>query len=247
MEHVIGLGEISFPISVSMIEDSSLRYGGQEFVTKPCTEEQALETHHILFNGGVEFDGNPCSHRGSIHVHVNFTDIDEEKVQQFIRLYALVEPLFFKVVAKERQNNIYCVPLSSTQMLYNLFTKSLEWNIEHWHKYCAFNIKRLGPSDAGNAIGTIEFRHFEITQDTAKFSLWLKMIRALYDFNLATEIDVFINPSQLYRLINAVGPTYYAYEDIYTEFSDVLVNDMLLAMNPTMNLLEQRLKQKELV
>lgn len=223
----------------NVTEDNSLRNNGKEFVTKPITAEAAIKAHAALFNGqNVYYDDidSACSDRCSTHIHVNFSDQTEEKTRQFIRLYALVEPLFFKAVDESRQNNIYCVPLSSTHLLKYVFSQGLYSCVEKWHKYAAFNVKRL--SD----LGTIEFRHFQATRDTGQFAEWVRMIKALYDFNQTNDVDILINDVMMYRLVSQVAGKVYTRDEIYQLCEDTLINDTLITLNPTKDLLNQRLK-----
>jgi Putative amidoligase enzyme len=161
------------------------------------------------------------------------------KVRQFIRLYALVEPFFFAEVDKSRQNNIYCVPLSATHLLFRSQVDSINWLTDVWHKYCAFNVKRLAD------LGTIEFRHFEATEDTAKFQKWLRMIEGLYNFNRDVEVDPIINMRQLTELVFAVTGCAMSQAEVMAMLKDTLINDLLLMVNPTPNLLKNRLKEKK--
>lgn len=223
-------------------EDNSLRNNGREFITKPLLLNEAVSAHASLFNGkDVRYEcmDDVCTDRCSTHIHVNFQDVEADKVKQFIRLYALVEPLFFQAVAESRQNNIYCVPLSSTTLLRKVLSADLTYLTEIWHKYAAFNVKPLAQ------LGTIEFRHFEATMDTAKVRRWLRMIEALYMFNMYINVDVLITDSVLYRLVNAVSDIPYTRDDIYKLCQDTLVNDLLLMIHPTKELLTQRLKQSK--
>ena len=230
-----------FPIVTLLVEDNSLRNDGQEFVTTPCSVEDAVLVHHHIFNGGVKFhpEFDNCSERCSTHVHVNFTDVTTDKVRQFIRLYALVEPFFFRAVNKSRQNNIYCVPLAATNLLFRSQNETMERLTEIWHKYCAFNVKRL--SD----LGTIEFRHFEATPDTNKFREWLMMIQGLYLYNKENDVDLLLNTRQLSELVYTVTGTPMTLAEITTVLEDTLVNDLLLMVNPTTQLLKARLKEKK--
>lgn len=242
LESISSIGSVDNSLFHNITEDNSLRNNGKEFITKPLPISKAIAAHARLFNGEqVHYENmeDVCTDRCSTHIHVNFTDVTEEKVKQFIRLYALIEPLFFNVVDKSRQNNIYCVPISSTTLLRHVFNRDLPWLAETWHKYAAFNVKPL------QNLGTIEFRHFEATTDTAKVSRWLHMIEALYIFNMNYDVELLITDSVLYRLVNTVSDIPYTRDDIYKLCQDNLVNDLLLMVNPTKELLTQRLKQSK--
>jgi hypothetical protein len=231
----------AFVTKVNSIEDNSLRNEGRELVTDPCTIAEAVVVHKTIFDNGVEFypEFEVCSERCSTHVHVNFSDMEVDKVRQFIRLYALVEPLFFAAVNKSRQNNIYCVPLAATNLLYFSQTASVESLTNNWQKYCAFNVKRLAD------LGTIEFRHFEATEDTDKFEHWLRMIEGLYTYNKDNTIDLLLNTRQLSELVYCVTGEAKTLTEITTLLEDTLVNDLLLMVNPSPALLKSRLKEKK--
>src|SRR5688572_15345585 len=87
---------------IQVTVDPSLReYNGssREFITCPTTLEKAVKIHDDLYNKGkVVFVGPSYSDRCSIHAHVNFSDLEVSKAKQFILLYALLEPFFFKMV-----------------------------------------------------------------------------------------------------------------------------------------------------
>ena len=183
-----------FP-EVHVTSDHSLRDNGMEFITPPCLPEVALKAHeglgkHLSFVSKEK----AFSFRTSTHVHVNFLDVTEEKVKQFIYLYSVLEPYFFAFASKDRQNNIFCVPLFCTTQSRNYGKPLTElvkdgssgegvFRHHQWHKYAAFNILPLATQ------GTIEFRHLEGTFDTAKVKAWLDLIEAVYDFNLIHKID----------------------------------------------------------
>lgn len=221
--------------------DDSLRNHGIEVITRPLPYQDALDSHLWLFSEGLVFHKkqDACTELGSIHVHVNFSDVELDKVRQFIRLYALLEPLFFNAVADHRQNNIYCVPVSATNILKYVNAEVGEM-VERWHKYCAFNVKPL------SQYGTIEFRHLQITDDHAVFETWLRMIHELYQFNKTNDAPPVLSPSFLRKLVVAVtGSPFLTDEDISVKLEQTQINDLLLTVAPTNAVLNARLKAKE--
>lgn len=185
IESVKGFDNL-FPISgLTADVDPSLRNYGHELITAPTTIEYAVELHKKVLEKTSFFNKKEAfSFRTSTHVHVNFLDQSPEKTLQFIYLYCVLEPFFFKFVDETRQNNIFCVPLYATTQ-YKHFSKNLNYLTKdgYWHKYAAFNILPL------RSQGTIEFRHLEGTPNSAKVEAWLKLIKALYDFNLTQDLN----------------------------------------------------------
>jgi len=221
--------------------DDSLRNSGVEVITKPLKYQDALDSHTWLFTEGLILHkkSEACTELGSIHVHVNFSDVSLEKVRQFIRLYALLEPFFFDAVADHRQNNIYCVPVAATNIL-KYVNADVGEMVERWHKYCAFNVKPL------SQYGTIEFRHLQITDDHATFETWLRMIHELYQFNLNNDAPPVISPTFLRTLVVAVtGNPFLTLEEISAKLEQTQVNDLLITVAPSNALLTTRLKTKE--
>lgn len=225
---------------LNVTNDDSLRNSGVEVITKPLPYQQAVDSHKWLFTQGLVLadPSEACTELGSIHVHVNFSDQPEEKVQQFIRLYALMEPYFFEAVAEHRHNNIYCVPVSATNMLRLSMQGIGSYLTDKWHKYCAFNVKPLAQ------YGTIEFRHLQITSDHAVFENWMQLIHRLYTVNLEVEAPPVVSPSFLKKLVVTVtGNPFLTYEDINKKLELTQVNDLLLMVNPNPQLLTNRIKQ----
>ncbi len=225
---------------LNVTSDDSLRNSGVEVITLPLSYQQAVDSHKWLFTGGLVLTdpSEACTELGSIHVHVNFSDQPEEKVQQFIRLYALMEPYFFDAVAEHRHNNIYCVPVSATNMLRMAMNGIGSVLTDKWHKYCAFNVKPLAQ------YGTIEFRHLQITSDHAVFENWMQLIHRLYTFNLENEAPPVVSPSFLKKFVVTVtGNPFLTYGDINSKLELTQVNDLLLMVNPNTQLISTRIKQ----
>jgi len=225
-------------------EDHSLRNHGMEVVTNPITFEQALASHKDVFQGkAVRFLRREeiCSERGSIHVHVNFTDWPSNKVKEFIRLYAVLEPYFFDMVAEHRHNNIYCVPLYSTHMLSRLMERSIPALVDYWHKYTAFNVKCL------RQFGTIEFRHLQCTDDEQVFKLWLQTIHNLYTFVRNNDLPRQLELPYVQDAVQAIFGFLVAEETLKQKLEQQLINDILIGLNPSRDLLLSRMKQHKLL
>lgn len=161
---------------ITIEPDNSLRNSGLEFKTKPCNLEKSLFIFKILFST-LEFKNRneAFSERTSIHVHLNVADLNKEEAKEFVLLYALLEPVFFKFVDKSRQNNIYCVPLNFTT-LPKYYSSDFNTMANFWHKYTAFNIL------PAKQLGTFEFRHMEATDDFGKYKAWLEAIVSLKEY-----------------------------------------------------------------
>jgi hypothetical protein len=156
------------------IKDGSLRNNGLEFVTRPVPFKRALELFDEL-HGSLSLGPEPYTARTSTHVHVNVASMSKAQLKQFVLLYALFEPVFFAFAGPVRKHNIHCVPLSYT-LLPKHYPGKIEYLIDAWSKYTAFNLKPV------RTIGTVEFRHLFGTGDKEVYQQWLQMIMELWTF-----------------------------------------------------------------
>lgn len=158
----------------NIIEDSSLRNNGKEFVSFPSTFLSTLNQFKFL-HSNLKLDNktDAFSERTSIHVHVNCLNLEIRTINNILLAYLYAEPLIFKFIGRNREHNIYCVPLS-----YTTFNTTIPLGIakilDKWHKYTALNLCRI------HDLGTMEFRHLHGTNDFEKFKLWLTIINELF-------------------------------------------------------------------
>lgn len=162
-------------------EDGSLRNNGMEWITRPIPANTCQGVLSHLLNECLEDD---CcfSPRTSVHVHVNCQDIQVEKIPNIIMLYAVLEPLLYRFTGRNRNKNIYCVPLLETALMSNLVDVGLSTIIGKWSKYAGLNVLPLSDK------GTIEFRHMHGTRDVAKITTWVDMLTKLVDFVVKSDL-----------------------------------------------------------
>ena len=160
-------------------DDGSLRNGGIEFISQPIPAEYAPAALKHLFHG--DFDQEYCfSPRTSVHVHLNMQDVQSEKVIDLLMIYGLFEKALFRFVGKARWKNIYCTPITETNLLSGLAERGIRM---HWEKYTGFNLLPLQEK------GTVEFRHMHGTIDVKKLSVWVDLIVHLKAYVLANKTE----------------------------------------------------------
>jgi len=198
--------------------DNSLRNNGKEFITNPNNFQIHLKIFDLLHNGkDLKFSDkhDPFSHRTSIHIHVNTRNLQVKTVKNIIHAYILTEKLFMNFVGPERENNIFCVPLYTTNLC-KVYNNSLADMMHNWHKYTAFNLCRLGD------LGTIEFRHLYGTSDRTVFINWFSAIHDLFEY--------FINHQQVNFLEECikdrVGFVKQFCPFLSSSYSDIMLEDL---------------------
>jgi hypothetical protein len=160
------------PFYWSSTQDNSLKVKGTELISSPIGGHNIDYAIHELERTLKEIAPNALwSHRTSIHVHCNISDLSRAKLELLIAYYALLEPLYFSFVAPHRHGNSFCYPLVDV-----LPANARKYIGDANIKYCALNIGAVGTHS------TVEFRHLEGTGDMTKIRRWIQLVVKLYDF-----------------------------------------------------------------
>jgi len=149
--------------------DGSLRRNGLEFnfreplfgvdIIAALDElERGMAMYGERFPLGTVIDDNT-----SVHVHVDCRDLDTEQLHNFILTAILFEQVLFKYAAPERENNIFCLPLTRAEdelsvagriagTLTENSSDGLRMYSSEAAKYSSINLSAL------HEFGSIEFR-----------------------------------------------------------------------------------------
>src|SRR5690606_20552787 len=131
-----------------VIPDNSLR-NGIELVSYPLKGKSlyyALADLHRFFHKNQKAN---FSHRCSMHVHMNVSDVTYEQLLVMTAFYLTVEGIFFDTFFRTRKGNNYCYPLVATQLEQSDLEKG-QLSRDVW-KYAAVNMYHL------RDYGTMEF------------------------------------------------------------------------------------------
>lgn len=209
----------------SATEDGSLRNSGREFISLPLGKAELIDAFKHLHTRLLYKTDNKqvrFSPRTSIHVHVNCLELSTEQVKQIVMWYVLFEPIFFRIAAPNRRNNIHCVGLDQT-ILNEFYKRNLEYLHGKWSKYTALNLLPL------SSFGTLEFRHLEGTDDVAKVAEWLTILENLWTFGKDTKLSrehVFSDETVRQNFLKIfAGTSFIKYADLLpTMLSDSLMD-----------------------
>jgi len=204
-------------------EDHSLRNYGKEYKSIPMRAYQIpysieyLKQLLSINNPKYEF-----SNRCSVHVHLNVRDFTMEQLACFIILYCVFEKHFFHIAGTKRENNIFCVPLWTTDHLPNLKKLVRPESYKTWHKYLALNCGCIFGSDNNKDFGTIEFRHLYGTLDTKILYPWINSIIALREASSKYKLDELVE-----EIITANTTSQYLYW-YDTIFQDLKISSAIM-------------------
>ena len=186
----------------TVINDSSLRNGGREFITAPVTP---LMAKHLIAALWASFKQHQpdFSWRTSIHVHLNMRNERVSQVINNLLLYTLFEDSLFTFIGNSRRQSNFCVPVQETHMAYYVSEllsgeETLPHVINAWSKYTALNIRPLTQNDHAGGMGdatssggkgTFEFRHLEGTMDAAKVINWINLLLCIQRYSRQISLE----------------------------------------------------------
>ncbi len=167
-------------------EDGSLRNRGREFISLPIRAwrvEHALTKLKQELNPDIDF-----SERTSIHIHMNVRTLTIKQLEAMVLTYLVFERTLFRYVGHNRDENIFCVPIYTTNLGHNLYELIYEKSVAlDWFKYTALNLIPVMEK------GTVEFRHMYGTLDTDKLMPWINLLLCLKLYALRNEPDAIKN------------------------------------------------------
>lgn len=163
------------PICWQIVDDGSLRNHGAEWITTPILASEAPGALYSLLRESLS-DECCFGPRTSVHVHVNAQDLMPNQVKKIVQLYCVFEHSLYNFVGKNRNKNIYCVPLYDTGLTREFRSHRISHICERWSKYTGLNLMPL------TSKGTIEFRHMHGCSDPVKLCRWIRLILRLFDY-----------------------------------------------------------------
>lgn len=182
-------------------EDGSLRNNGGEFVTSPMNFA-TLEDVLTGFFHKNKFTEENYSERCSVHVHANCQDLTINQIRLVIAVYQVLEKVLFNFIKNDRENNIFCVPLSESIIGTRIMTSPEElMQLAHrkWRKYTALNLLPLFTQ------GTLEFRHMAGTKDYGYILQWCDIIGSIFKYARNNQFDTIIKDIQRLNTSSAYG------------------------------------------
>jgi len=172
-------------------QDNSLRNRGVEFISLPVAGNDLVQSLELFFR--YLPPTAIFSQRTSIHVHVNALDLDVAAIKRFVLLYLLFEKMLYRFVGKDRDRNIFCVPIQDSyrvsKMLNDLETSlSIGGRVEHeQNRYAGLNLACL------HTFGTFEFRQLGGTRDITKILSWINMLLSFKKWAIEYDSNTLIN------------------------------------------------------
>jgi hypothetical protein len=185
-------------------EDGSLRNHGIEFVTRlgvnvamVPTLTKAFEKYIVEWTAGRA----QANARTGLHVHIDVSALSAPQLCNFLFLYAILEPVFFRV-SGNRSDSIFCVPWefgrkSLGEVLVDLSASAKvgyrNWRWRNYTKYCGLNISTI------ETYGTVEFRMHSGTYKAEAINKWVDCIHRLYMYVKNTDVVENINRFRMHR------------------------------------------------
>lgn len=174
----------AFPLKGSDVEEAVLAI--ESYVTK-------LDVRPIISN------------RTSTHVHIDVRDMSILQLRKFLAVYVSVERMLFHYCGREREENIFCVPLyKAATTLENIsellqakdsraFGHILNDKFGEHKRYGAVNLNAI------NKHGTLEFRMLRGEWRYKPIMEWINIILSIKKYALTAKTKEILVPSHVYE------------------------------------------------
>lgn len=181
-------------------QDGSLR-NGMEYVSKvlpaDAVAERVDELRACLNTFGARI---APTYRSSTHIHMNFCDRTFRDVLGMTVLWALVEPVVFRLMPPGRDGSLFCVSSYDSGELSDFtdrFCDEIGKGFKHngfapRGKYSSLNLTRLGHGH-DPALGTLEFRVFPSSLDGTQIQEWCDWLFRMGQIVAAETDDSFLS------------------------------------------------------
>lgn len=163
--------------------DGSLRGESCEYVlTSPLSKLKTFKAIEAL-NKALENSKLHFSHRTSVHVHCNVSNLTRNQLINFIFISYLFDKVMARYGGREIVGNRFCLPISDAQFGINYLerlvteTKGIYIPGLQEAKYQAVNIHPV------SRYGSVEFRAMRGTVDVDVLKNWIGMIEKLYNYS----------------------------------------------------------------
>lgn len=218
------------------VRDGSLPAEGYEINTAPAKDEsfdnQIIEICDTLTKANAYF-----TKKCGLHIHLDARDVNYYDLRKILQVYWYIESDLFKMVAGNRQDNRYCIPVKRHQGWSDVLFRKMsnkEWRDAVTAKMYSFKhdptnkrsqngFRRKKYSDARYfALNlhswffrkTIEFRHHQGSLNKTKIINWARICESIVEYALkSSEKDIkaqfTTNPEPLASILSPTLKDYY--------------------------------------
>lgn len=150
----------------NLIEDGSLRNGGEYVLRNPCKGERLLTAIQRVSKSLGSLKTLRLTSRTSTHIHCDIRDLAENELEKFIDLLFFFELDLLNTNKRyNRRRSNFCYALNDVELGH--FTKENAGYLRiggssHWTKYTSINLRPIC------SLGTIEFRGSEAVIKTGE-------------------------------------------------------------------------------
>jgi len=196
----------------TVVEDHSLRGESAEYVFRAPEPRTRVPTRLATLSGHLAREGVEVnqSYRTSVHVHMNVRGWQIKKIYNNIMLYIIFEDILGEMAGKDRIGNLFCLRAKDAeffldQLRQSIITDNIGLMNSQNLRYSAVNPLALFVH------GSLEFRAFRGTTDTALIQEWVDTLFAIRD--AAQRFD---NPIQIVEQMSSMGARDFA-RSIFTD------------------------------
>ena len=164
---------------IEVMEDHSLKYQGAELRFKrPLSGEDIIMALREMGSAlkDSSYDVYTKGDRGSVHIHVDVSDLTWGELILFIGASYIAEPFLFSLCPPQRASTCFCVPMNKTRDfrgVYDRLFKPGDYFGNDYYKYRGIGLNSI------YSRGSLEFRMFDTCTNMHKILDWINILLRL--------------------------------------------------------------------
>lgn len=183
-------------------KDNSLRGESMEYIFNGPKPRDVVDKYvDALFK---VFEGTGAvlneSHRTSVHVHLNVSDLRVYDVCNIFTLYSIIEDFLIPFCGPQRKGNLFCLRMKDAQYVIDKFKKMLLCG--SFYRLAGDDIRYAGLNlDACRKYGSVEFRAMRGLTTPGPIKQWVSILLEIKD----AAVNNFRSPREMVEQVSMLG------------------------------------------
>lgn len=183
-------------------KDNSLRGESMEYIFNDPRPRDVVDKYvDALFK---VFEGTGAvlneSHRTSVHVHLNVSDLRVYDVCNIFTLYSIIEDFLIPFCGPQRKGNLFCLRMKDAQYVIDKFKKMLLCG--SFYRLAGDDIRYAGLNlDACRKYGSVEFRAMRGLTTPGPIKQWVSILLEIKD----AAVNNFRSPREMVEQVSMLG------------------------------------------
>jgi len=173
--------------------------GGVELKTPPSTYRDWKEIHKTANTVFREYDGHDSDTELGTHIHMDISDLTNDRRLQWYHMWSMYEPLMFNMVERYRRSHMYCENVFHTHPYNATLSNSNMYMVERFiREGLARGRMSITPLSRH---GTTEIRIHHCTTSVSEIKNWIELLQVM--LHASRHFPMFTEARQVVTTVNA--------------------------------------------